>query len=204
MRCFCSIQSQLCSLAKVVFLKQGGMAILDPSLRPLSVLMPQRTRLQVHGLAEVSPSIDGAGSKLLLDAQDLVEFGQTFRTCWSTAFDLASSNTDNNVCDGDIFSLARSVGNHHAPSGSVGVLGSLDGFGESTNLVDLQEKSIARLELDGLLDADRICHSQVITVLCQYNPLLVVAMLTQRSESPRSCRNSSTPPSHPPQTDPRY
>ena len=158
-------------------------------------------RSQVHGLAEVGSSINCAGSKLLLNAQDLVEFGQTLRSCWSTALDLASSNTDNNICNGDIFSLARSVGDHHAPSGSIGVLGSLDGLGESTNLVDLQEKSIARLELDGLLDANGICDSQVITVLCQHNPLFMLAMLTQRSGSLRSCRNSSMPPSHPPRMD---
>jgi hypothetical protein len=32
-------------------------------------------------------------------------------------------------------------------------------------LVDLEQKSIARLELNGLLDAERVGDSQVITIL---------------------------------------
>jgi hypothetical protein len=124
------------------------------------------TRSQINSLAEVGTSVDGVGAKLLLNTQDLVEFGQTLRTCRSTTLDLASSNTHNNICNGDILSLAGSVGNHHRPAGGIGILGSLDGFGQGTNLIDLEEKSVARLELDGLLDADGIGDSQVITVVC--------------------------------------
>ena len=52
---------------------------------------------------------------------------------------------------------------HDTPAGGVSVLGSLDGLGDGTNLVDLEEKSIACLGLDGLLDKGRVGDSQIIT-----------------------------------------
>ena len=53
--------------------------------------------------------------------------------------------------------------NHDTPAIGVGVLGSLDRLGEGTDLVNLEEKGVASLELDGLLDAERVGDSQVIT-----------------------------------------
>ena len=42
--------------------------------------------LHVNGRAELSTGVDGVGTELLLDAQDLVELGQTLGTGWSTGF----------------------------------------------------------------------------------------------------------------------
>jgi hypothetical protein len=56
------------------------------------------------------------------------------------------------------------VGDHNTPAVGVGVLGSLDGLGQSTNLVDLEQESVAGLELNGLLDTERVGDSQVITI----------------------------------------
>ena len=55
------------------------------------------------------------------------------------------------------------MGDHDTPASGEGVLGGLDRLGKGTDLVDLQEKGVARLELDGLLDADWVGDSQVIT-----------------------------------------
>lgn len=57
------------------------------------------------------------------------------------------------------------MGHHDTPVVGIGVLGGLDGLGESTDLVDLKEKGVARLELNGLLDAERVGDSQVITIV---------------------------------------
>ena len=93
----------------------------------------------------------------------LVELGQTLRAAGSTGLDLARSDTHDDVSNGDILSIAGAVGHHHAPFTSVGVLGSLDRLGESADLVDLEEQGIGGLWLDGLLDADGVGDSQVIS-----------------------------------------
>ena len=93
----------------------------------------------------------------------MVQLGKTLRSSWGTSLDLASPNTDNDISDGNILSLSGSVGNHNTPSGSVGVLCGLDRLGESTDLVDLEEEGIAGLELNGLLDADWVGDSQIIS-----------------------------------------
>ena len=67
------------------------------------------------------------------------------------------------------------MGDHDTPVVGVGVLGGLDGLGESTNLVDLEQESVARLELDGLLDAQRVGDSQVITDDLEVGGLVEVA-----------------------------
>jgi hypothetical protein len=45
----------------------------------------------------------------------------------------------------------------------------LDGFGESADLVNLEQQGIAGLGLDGSLDADGVCHGQVVTKVGQYS-----------------------------------
>mgnify|MGYP005989629891 CR=1 FL=1 len=119
--------------------------------------------LQVDRVAELGTSIDGLVTELLLNAEDLVELGKTLRTARSTGLDLTSADTDNDVGNGDILGLTRAVRDHDTPSVGVGVLSSLDGLSQSTDLVDLEQEGVARLELDGLLDAERVGDSQVIT-----------------------------------------
>ncbi|KAI6759168.1 hypothetical protein HG531_013929 [Fusarium graminearum] len=117
----------------------------------------------VNRLAEVLTRVDSLVTELLLNAEDLVELGETLRSGRSTGLDLASTETDSNVGDGDVLSLTGSVRDHDTPAVGVRVLGSLDGLGQGTNLVDLEKESVARLELDGLLDAERVGDSQIIT-----------------------------------------
>ena len=120
--------------------------------------------LQVDRGAELFASIDGVVTKLLLDTEDLVQLGQTLGTGRSTGLDLARAETDSDIGNGDILSLTGTVGNHDTPVVGVGVLGSLDGLGKGTDLVDLEKKGVASLGLDGLLDTQRVGDGQVITV----------------------------------------
>ena len=119
--------------------------------------------LQVDGSAEVGTSVDGLAAERLLDAEDLVELGKTLRTGRSTSLDLASAETDDDVSNGDILSLTRTVGNHDTPAGGKGVLGGLGGLGDGANLVDLEEEGVAGLLLNGLLDESGVGDSQVVT-----------------------------------------
>lgn len=114
-------------------------------------------------MTEFLASIHGVGTKLFLDTEDLVQLGQTLRTGRSTSLDLSRTETDGNIGDGDILGFTRAVRDHDSPAASIGVLGGLDRFGKATDLVDLEQKSVARLQLNGLLDAQRVSHGKIIT-----------------------------------------
>jgi hypothetical protein len=104
------------------------------------------------------------------------------------AYDLAGAETNDNVGNGDIFGLAGSVRDHDAPSCAESVLGSLDSLGDGTDLVDLEEESVARLEFDGLLDEGGVGDGQIITEkYCKQRATCKKEIfLTRRSGSPRS------------------
>lgn len=99
----------------------------------------------------------------MLEHQFSEEVSQSSRQWISGAYDLASTETDNDVGNGNVLCLTRSVGHHNTPAGTKGVLGSLNSFRNSTNLVDLQQEGIAGLGLDGLLDESRVGDGQIIT-----------------------------------------
>ena len=122
-----------------------------------------KLRLDVDGSAELLTGIDGVVAELLLDSENLVELSETLGASRGTGLDLAGAQADDDVSDGDVLGLAGAVGDHDTPIGSKGVLGGLDGLCQSTDLVDLEQEGVARLELDGLLDAEGVCDSQVIT-----------------------------------------
>lgn len=122
--------------------------------------------LHVDGSAEAVAGEDGLVAKLLLDTEDLVELGKALGTGRGTSLDLASAKTDNNVGNGDILGLSGSVRDHDTPASAEGILGGLDGLSDGSDLVDLEEKSVASLGLDGLLDELGVGDGQVIAVAC--------------------------------------
>lgn len=126
------------------------------------------TDLKVDRCAEFLASVDGVLAQLFLDTEDLVELGETLRTGRSTGLDLTGAETDDDVGNGDVLGLTGAVGDHDTPATGVGVLGGLDGLGEGTDLVDLEQEGIAGLELDGLLDAEGVGDSQVITMIVSW------------------------------------
>ena len=136
--------------------------ILSDSTR-VGLSFANNARLQVDRLAEVLAGVDSVVTKLLLDAENLVELGETLGSAGGTGLDLAGADADDDVGDGNVLSLAGAVGDHDTPAVGVRVLGSLDGLGKGSDLVDLEEERIGRLELDGLLDAERVGDGQVVS-----------------------------------------
>jgi hypothetical protein len=125
----------------------------------------------LHCGAEALASVDSVRAEFLLNSQELVHLRDAFGACRSATLDLTSSNTNNDIGDSDIFCLARAMRHHDTPTCSVRVLCRLNGFRERTDLVDLEQQGIARLQLDRLLDTDRICDSQVIASKKSVSPL---------------------------------
>jgi hypothetical protein len=78
-------------------------------------------------------------------------------------YDLSSSETDDQIGDGDVLRLTRTMRDHDTPAVGESILGSLDSLGDGTDLVDLEQKGVASLLLDGLLDEAGVGDGQVIT-----------------------------------------
>lgn len=150
------------------------------SIQPTSTFRP----LHVDSSPEAGTSIDSRLSEFLLDTEDLVELSQTLRSGrgagflfgsisvplvdLGTTYNLTRTKTDNNVSDGNIFSFARPVRNHDTPASTKSVFSGLDSLADGTDLVDLEEKCVAGLKLNGLLNESRVGNSQVITTTpCQ-------------------------------------
>jgi hypothetical protein len=144
---------------------------------PLSgpIYAAERLHLQVDSSAELLAGVDSVGTKLLLNAEDLVKLGKTLGTGRGTGLDLTGTETNSDVSNGDILGLTGAVGDHDTPAVGIGVLGGLDRLGQGTDLVDLQEKGVAGLELNGLLNAQRVGDSQVITDDLEVGGLVEVA-----------------------------
>ena len=55
--------------------------------------------------SEPSASIDGKRTQLFFNAEDLIQFGKALTSGGSTGLDLASAQANDDVGNGDIFSL---------------------------------------------------------------------------------------------------
>lgn len=110
----------------------------------------------------VDTGVNGRGLERL-DAEELVILGSALRSAWSTSLDDTDTETNDEVRDGDIFGLTGSVRNHDTPVVGLSELSSLDRFRDGTDLVDLEEETVAGLLLDGSLDTKRVGDGKVIT-----------------------------------------
>lgn len=81
---------------------------------------------------------------------------RTLRTARGTGLDLSDTEGDDEVGDGGVLGLSRTVGDHDPPSIGLGELGSGDRLGDGADLVDLEEEGVAGLLLDGGLNTEGV------------------------------------------------
>ncbi|TMW49879.1 hypothetical protein DOY81_005060 [Sarcophaga bullata] len=105
----------------------------------------------------------GIGAQFFFDAENLIVFSQTFRAARSASLNLTSRQTNDQISDEGILSFAGTMRYHGAPAVLFGQQMGLDGFGNGTNLVDLQQQTVAGLLFNGSLDTFGIGDSQIIT-----------------------------------------
>mmetsp|Transcript_10119 Transcript_10119/g.22549 ORF Transcript_10119/g.22549 Transcript_10119/m.22549 type:complete len:445 (-) Transcript_10119:32-1366(-) len=117
----------------------------------------------LEGVLEVLASVGALVAKLLLDTHELVVLGSPLRAARGAGLDLSRPEADNEVRDGGVLRLARTVRHHHAPPLSLGHLASLDRLRDRPDLVHLEEEAVARLLLDGGHDASGVGHEEVVT-----------------------------------------
>ena len=131
------------------------------------------------------------GSVLLdvLDAQKGIVLAHTLRTSRGTRLDDTSIEGDGKVSNRRVLRLTGAVRHHDSPVVRLSELSSLDRLGDRADLVDLEQKTVACLLLDGRLDTEGVRDCQVITddrnaCLTQYRPsfpvILVEGVLNRR------------------------
>ena len=76
---------------------------------------------------------------------------------------MSSTDTNREISNESIFCLSRAMRDHDTPTCSVGIGGSLKGFSDSSDLIDLEEEGIACFLLDGVLDTDGVGDSEIVT-----------------------------------------
>mmetsp|Transcript_59097 Transcript_59097/g.139619 ORF Transcript_59097/g.139619 Transcript_59097/m.139619 type:complete len:444 (+) Transcript_59097:291-1622(+) len=116
----------------------------------------------LEGVLEVLASVGALVAKLLLDTHELVVLGSPLRAARGAGLDLSRPEADNEVRDGGVLRLARTVRHHHAPPLSLGHLASLDRLRDRPDLVHLEEEGVARLLLETGGDARGVRHQKVI------------------------------------------
>ncbi|TQS33385.1 hypothetical protein Golomagni_06272, partial [Golovinomyces magnicellulatus] len=117
------------------------------------------------------------------DAEELVVLGSALRSARSTGLDDADAQTDDEVRDGHVLGLTGAVRHHDAPVVRLGELRRLDRLGDGADLVDLEQQTVARLLLDGRLDAQGVGDRKVVAddgdagVGAQVRPRLPVVLV---------------------------
>ena len=119
--------------------------------------------MNLCGFSPVGTSKDGVGAEIFFDSENLVVLGESLGSARSASLDLASLETDDQIGDEGVFSFARSVGDHDAPAGIHRHLSGLDGLGEGTNLVHLQQESVAGLLVQSGLDSSGVGDQEIVS-----------------------------------------
>lgn len=115
-------------------------------------------------VSEVFSGIDASVfPEFIFNSKDLVIFSQTLRSAWGTSLYLTSGQTDWEVSNEGIFSFAWSVRSHNTKAVVLWKKHSFNRFGQRADLVNLQQKSIAGLLVNGCLNSGWVGNEQIIT-----------------------------------------
>ena len=101
-------------------------------------------------------------AELFLDAEELVVLGDALSAVGGAGFDLASIQSDDEVGDGGVSGLARTVGDNSGPAGVLGHLDGFDGLGEGADLIELDEDGVSSVLFNALLDDFGVGDEEVV------------------------------------------
>src|SRR3990167_4309602 len=102
-------------------------------------------------------------AQLLFDTQQLVVLGHTIRTAQRAGLDLASRSTHGQIGNGAVFGFATAMGDHCGVTGRLGHLDGFQGFGQGTDLVELDQDRVADRLVDAALEDLGVGHEQIVT-----------------------------------------
>lgn len=106
-------------------------------------------------------SVNSCIAEFFFDAQKLVVLGNALGTSRCASLDLTGVGGNCEVSNGDVFGLAGTVRGHRTVAVTVCFLNRIEGFGERTDLVDLNQQSVGGAKLDALAQTLRVGNMEV-------------------------------------------
>src|SRR5699024_8371333 len=106
--------------------------------------------------------VDCCAFQVALDAEQLVVLRHALGAGRGTGLDLAAIQSDGQVSDGGVLGLAGAVGHHGAVAVAVCQFHGVEGLGEGTDLVHLDQQGVGRATVDALLQAGRVGDEEVV------------------------------------------
>ncbi|SRR6266849_97704 len=91
----------------------------------------------------------GGGAEFLFDAEELVVFGDAVGAAGGAGLDLACGGSHGEIGDKGVLGFAGTVRDYGVVAGFAGQLDGVDGFGDSADLIELDENGVG----DALFDA---------------------------------------------------
>jgi hypothetical protein len=150
------------------FLLLLQLTVVLPNLQPAPLTHPERVLEQADDceeadrqpthqtLAQVVESfatgIGGGIAEIFLDPQQLVVLGDTVGTGQRTGLDLAGIEANGDIGDGAVFGFTGAMRDHRGVASALGHFNGSKGFGQGTDLVDLDQDGIADALLDTFLE----------------------------------------------------
>ena len=105
---------------------------------------------------------DGVIAQLFLDAEELVVFRDPVRTAHGTGLDLAAVSRDGEVGDGAVFGFTGAVAEDGGVAVFLGEFDGIEGLGEGSDLVHLDEDGVCDAHLDALAEEIDVGDEQVV------------------------------------------
>jgi len=104
----------------------------------------KRTTASGHApfLSEGAACEHGGAAQDLLDAEQFVVFGDSVRAGGRAGLDLAAVGGDGDVGDGGVLGFTGAMAEDGLVPAELGELDSVEGFGQGTDLVDLDEDGV--------------------------------------------------------------
>merc|ERR1712032_1342498 len=115
-----------------------------------------------NGLAPALTRVATVGTELLFDAHELVVLRVAVGAARCPRLDLTGAQAHRDVSNGGILGLPRAMRAHDAPAVLLAELHGVDGLGHRTDLVHLEEESVARLIGDRRLHALNVGHGEIV------------------------------------------
>ena len=106
--------------------------------------------------------VHGVAAQLFLDPQELVVLGDAVGPAGRAGLDLAGVRGHGDVGDGRVFGLAGAMTDDRGEAGTIGHLDGLQGFGQSANLVHLDQDAVGAALGDASRQALGVGHVEVV------------------------------------------
>lgn len=122
----------------------------------------QRRRNDLFAVVAALAGITGGFAQILFNAEQLVVLRHALTAAGGTGFDLAGIHRNRQIGNGGILRLAGTVRHNGGITRAVGHLNGVQGFGQRTDLIQLNQDGVAAAVLNALLQTLGVRYKQIV------------------------------------------